>query len=663
MALSGYTLGWQLNFADVDALKWRLNIYDRDTAPSSVEQLRGTSNPIEVYYEGDEEFSKGIIGSECSIKLYTQPIATGGSNLTQFFAADEERFHVELDWFDGATWQPYWRGFLFQDEYIEEITSEPYVVELVAFDRVGVIDARLSDYYFYDDELLLSDIIQKFADNTALDLAIDYDDGGLEVRNSTGVGSYFETQKVSLQSFTEGGNQDEYVELMRLDEVVSKIMVSLNCRLYQAEGEWKVCPLKELRAIPNRDFKSHPTDLTLVNDDLIARHLYARKRTNLEYKVAPTNRFFNGSLERDSVGDTTPTNFTKTNNLNDSIEVSDEVIAQGSLQSLKVTASRISDSTFDNAPTIDKRNQYTVFRVDSSSDVRARLNLGASGFIGHVGFSFFVNNTFDKDFEVRYSIELERISDGDIKYLDLDTGTWETDFRYGFDNVRPSGKWEDRVLKFSFLPLENLNPTIVENYIIRFRIHTHNYDASLSDVEYFYDNVFCRIFNVAGNYRKGLTEGAEYYLAEESIDGTQASGQEIIELPCGIATTRVVISGGVILSNDLGLLSGNIRGQYVDVSTNEPQDVRKNGAQAPWIPLPSFILQERRESIDGVAKKVYSGTWSVKQGIADRSPLSFYSKVNANFTNPNVSDAAITAFTRFSFSVAENRYKLEGVSI
>jgi len=111
-------------------------------------------------------------------------------------------------------------------------------------------------------------------------------------------------------------------------------------------------------------------------------------------------------------------------------------------------------------------------------------------------------------------------------------------------------------------------------------------------------------------------------------------------------------------------LSGNIRGQYVDVSTGEPQDVRKNIIPIdPFIPLPSFILQERRELIDGLAKKVYSGTWSVKQGVVDRSPLSFYSKVNANFTNPNVSDASITAFTRFSFSVAENRYKLEGVSI
>ena len=661
MALLGYTLGWQLNFADVDALKWRLNIYDRDTAPSSVEQLRGTSNPIEVYYEGDEEFSKGIIGSECSIKLYAQPIATGGSSLSQFFEADEERFHVELDWYDGTTWQPYWRGFLFQDEYIEEITSEPYIVDLVAFDRVGVIDERLSEYYFYDDELLLSDIIQKFADNTKLELPVDYNDGGLEVENSSGVGSYFETQRVSLQSFTEEGNQDEYVELMRLDELVSKIMVSLNCRLYQANGEWKITPYKDINS--TRVSKRHPAKLTLVNDDLIARHLYTKKRTNLEYKVAPTNRFFNGSLERDTLGDTTPINFAKTNNINDSMEVSDEVVALGSNQSLKVTASRISDSTFDNAPTVDKLNQYTVFRVDSSDDIRVRFNSGSAGFIGHVGFSFFINNTFDNSFEIRYSIELERLSDGDIKYLDLDSGQWLSDFRYGYDNVKPNGRWEDRVLKFVFLPPGgNFDPQVEENYRLSFRIHTHNYDQSLSNVEFFYDNVFCRIYNTGELFRTGLTEQAEYYIAEEVINGTQASGQEIIELPCGIATTEVIY-GGTLYGDVISMLSGNIRGQYVDTSTNEPQKVRKNTnivIPDPFIPLPTFILKERRALIDGVAKKVYAGTWSVKQGIVDRSPITLNTVIGADFNS--VDSFTIESITRFTFSVAENRYKIEGVS-
>ncbi|MBL4880954.1 MAG: hypothetical protein JKX82_06485, partial [Oleispira sp.] len=97
MALSSYHLRYELPFKDVDGNQWRARIFDRDEA-GSVERLNGTGNPVSIYYEADEEFKKGIIGSSCSINVYGVPNLEGGSDLSQFFTSDEERFYVKIEY-------------------------------------------------------------------------------------------------------------------------------------------------------------------------------------------------------------------------------------------------------------------------------------------------------------------------------------------------------------------------------------------------------------------------------------------------------------------------------------------------------------------------------------------------------------------------------------
>ena len=651
MALADYNLRYELPFKDVDGNQWRVRIYDRDEA-GSVERLWGTGNPVSIYYEGDEDLSSGIIGSSCTIRVYGRPDTAGTSDLSQFFVSDEEKFYVKVEYApDGSTYSTYWTGFLFQDEYTEYITSDPYEVELVALDRLGTIKNSMSELGFSsDDEPTLISLVQAFVAETKLELTIT-EETGISTENGN-VTSFLSDQKVSAETFL---LEDSFVEMVSIGDVISSLALSLNCRVWQQEGKLYFSSMfnRWLEAV---DF-SVPNDILSVDDNLSARHRASKRFTNISIKIGSKNILSNASFEVDSVGDITPTSWSKpAANTSATISVSDDAIAEGSYKSLKTINNRISDSTFDAASTADKNGVYCLFETTSE-------NIALTGGVipdelqGIIDFSFFIDNTLAiSPYELRFSMSREN-SVGTELFYNWGNRSWNTDFSYSFFDAESSGEWDNLNIKFSI----NAFFFGTSNTPIKLRFHTMNYyDTGLSDVNVYYDNFSIRLYNTIATISTSLSPEDAYLNLSTDQNTDVKTDSTNLDLLFGITNVDTGLEN--VLANGLQRLDGKVLGQYINLSTGIPEDVFfKDNAVDTFIPLPTELMR-LRTLLDSTSKKVYSGTFATKR-VDDNSwtPIFFGDKFTIAYTG--YSDAKRNTFTRFGIELKENRYSIDAINL
>lgn len=658
MALADYHLRYELPFKDVDGNQWLVQILDRDEA-GSIERLIGTGDPVEIYYEDDENHEKGIIGSSCSIKIYGQPNINGTSDLSQFFTNDEERFLVKVFWYntnpDVDRNVLYWTGFLYQDEYIENITSDPYQVDLVAMDRLGSIRLTASDIgYHTDTEVSLMDVLEKFAEVTGLELTID-EETGLTTENGVGAG-FLQNQKLSAQTFFL--RDREYIEMKRLYDIVNDVLLSLFCRMHQEEGKL-VVRSNAYRASEGATFQI-PTSAINMNDNLMARHIAPNKVTTHSYGISSRNMFFNGSFERNDSGDTSIIGWSKpAANTLASIEASDEASSVGSVIALKTINNDVSDSSFDNASLNDKLTTLTLLTT-TSRDIRQAYT--THQLAARLRFDLLINNTnTDTDYEIR--ISLERVDENDVtRYYNFGGGIWETDFRYGKFVYQSTGEWEnvdlDVKLQTNFSALQDMKDPVT------LRIHTMDYNESVvSNVEVFYDNFEFQVYNSSLGVYEGLTKDTNYYNISTVNDTENNTKETQIEMGLGIMGAQPIFGGAVGLDKTFMLEQG-IKGQYWNNSTGKSEKVAfENTILAPqpsdFFELPDLVISLRR-AFDRLSRKVYAGTLK-KPSSGTWSPFRFSDRFNINYnTYP---DLELKAFSRFSYNLKANRLDFDAMTL
>jgi len=653
MALADYNLRYELPFKDVDGNQWRVRIYDRDEA-GSVERLWGTGNPVSIYYEGDEDLSSGIIGSSCTIRVYGRPDTAGTSDLSQFFVSDEERFYVKVEYApDGSTYSTYWTGFLHQDEYTEYITSDPYEVELVALDRLGTIKSTMNeDGYSPDDNPTLISLVQNFVDKTKLELTIT-EATGISTENGN-VTSFLTDQTISAETFL---LEDNFVEMASASDVISSLALSLNCRVWQQEGKLYFSSMftRWLEGAGG-SWLSVPSDILSVEDNLSARHRSSKRFTNISIGIGSKNILSNASFETDSVGDTTPTSWSKpVANTSATISVSDESVAEGSYKSLKTVNNRISDSTFDAASTADKNGVYCLFET-TSENISLTGGVVPDELAGVIDFSFFIDNVLAvSPYELRFSMSRED-SGGTELFYNWENRGWSTNFNYSFFDAETSGEWENLAINFSISGYWFGSA----NTPIKLRFYTMNYHQSLSDVQVYYDNFSIRLYNAFSTVSTSLSPKDQYL--NLSTDQNTDVKTDSINLDLLFGVTNVDTGLENVLSNGLQQLDGKVLGQYVNSSTGVPEDVFfKDNIIDTFIPLPTELMR-LRTLLDSTSKKVYSGVFATKR-VDDNSwtPIFFGDKFTIAYSA--YTDSKVNLFTRFGVELKDNRYSIDAINL
>ncbi len=662
MALSSYHLRYQLPFKDVDGNQWRVQIYDRDNS-GSVETLNGTADPVQIYYEGDEDFKKGIIGSSCEINLYGVPDLIGGSDLSQFFTSDEERFYVKVEYEVGSSgaYETYWVGFLHQDEYIEYITADPYEVKLVALDRLGTLETTLDSLgYHYDDNIDLITVFNELV--AASKLEFDIEENTFMRTENGYTSSFLSENEITLQSYME--SEDDFVKMKPVREVAADIALSLGSRVYQSKGKLMVRSIaKGFDLGLNSTTLTIPTDIQPVNDDLQARHVPAKRVTNVAYNVRSKNILTNPSFEKDVVGDTTPTGWTKPST-SGSIEVSDTLVQEGSNKSLKIIANRISDSTFNGASVSTKNNQYCMLQTTSEPFFTGTDAFGGDiSLFGILDFSYFINNTADSTYEFR--ISLETTNGTDTLYYNWESGTWTTSFKHTFIDVKTTGEWEDKSLEFVLNgnSIHGITANQGGTNPIVLRFHTFNYEEALSNVQIFVDNFSMRLYNASGSAKTAMLPDTKYFNASTDDDTTTKSGAIDLELMGGITTVEVEINS-FLQNSEFYLLYGKVTGQYINKSTGNPEKTDfYDNIIATYLPMPDTFVSYRR-SLDESSKEVFSSTLATHR-VTDNSwrPIHFDDYLNIDFGASVYQSLNSKAFSRFSFQLKDNRYRVDAINL
>jgi hypothetical protein len=105
-----------------DALRWRVEIYDRDSSDNNTNIDAGTS-PI-IYStrgEGRDIYENTILAAEMQFQLHS----TTNDGFSSFATADDEKYASVLSKFNGATWDEKWRGYMNPESYSQQYGNPP----------------------------------------------------------------------------------------------------------------------------------------------------------------------------------------------------------------------------------------------------------------------------------------------------------------------------------------------------------------------------------------------------------------------------------------------------------------------------------------------------------------------------------------------------------
>ena len=128
-----------------NGIKWQIEILDSTLSSGNMNtEFSLTPDGLTIKWDGEnDERYQPVKASACRFTIMIENATLAGFP-TLLAAADEGRFTVKVQKYDGSSWDTYWRGFIVaQDMEIEDI-DYPYEFDVEAIDGIG----RLKDLNF-----------------------------------------------------------------------------------------------------------------------------------------------------------------------------------------------------------------------------------------------------------------------------------------------------------------------------------------------------------------------------------------------------------------------------------------------------------------------------------------------------------------------------------
>lgn len=232
------------------------NIWNDQSA--SITPLIGTSSPVVIEWDGEDDIYSPIIGSRCILNLFV----TNQTYYDEFYTADEREYKVKVLYYTptGNSWeeeepqweqfdaiydagfgedlfyQPMWEGFLVVDRFQEQILSKPFPIKLEAIDGLGTLggfdapfnpdDTNVNESLFYS----LKEILKLTGHEHPIYIANDTRKVG-GATNDT-IFHDIEVNKYGLLS--------KNLTLRTAKQVLETILKATNSRIYQSFGRWYI---------------------------------------------------------------------------------------------------------------------------------------------------------------------------------------------------------------------------------------------------------------------------------------------------------------------------------------------------------------------------------------------------------------------------------------
>ena len=230
-----YEVKFRLEFSDdlengkkIEILK---NGYS-DTGP--VYDLIGTSDPVQISWDQDDNFYDPIIGSTCQINLFV----TDTTNYDDFYIADEREYKIKISYKDSSNnYQTYWQGWLLVDQFQEAVTSTPYPITLRGYDALGSLGGFTQPLTTSAGVQITGSFmvfIHEILENINLGFDI-YVSNDIQKDSASSGYNVFDQVSCGADSFFSDG-----VDPKNCKEVLEQILKFTNSRIFQSYGRWYI---------------------------------------------------------------------------------------------------------------------------------------------------------------------------------------------------------------------------------------------------------------------------------------------------------------------------------------------------------------------------------------------------------------------------------------
>lgn len=270
-----YGVKFRLEFSD-DNLKGKKIEILKNNYSGSVLALTGTSDPVEIEWNQDDDFYNPIIGSTCTLNLFD----TDSSNYDDFYEADEREYKIKISYKDSSNnYQTYWEGWLLVDQFKEAVTHKPFPITLKGYDGLGSLNGftqpLTTGTFLTATTNILSNIGLGLDVYVSNDIQRDSANSGFNV---------FDQVSFSPENFFADG-----VDPKNCKEVLEQILKFTNSRIFQSYGRWYLInnssyseqSVKDTSAttanggtIPTGIRAAETTSLQTNNDEDIKFHIY-----------------------------------------------------------------------------------------------------------------------------------------------------------------------------------------------------------------------------------------------------------------------------------------------------------------------------------------------------------------------------------------------------
>lgn len=227
-----YGIKYRLEFSDDSENDKKIEILKKDYT-SSVLPIIGTSNPIEISWEGEDDFYSPIKGSSCLLNLFI----TDAVDYDNFYEFNEREYRVDLYYKDASdNYQIFWTGWVVADNFSEAITTKPFPITVNALDGLGLLKS-------FDYPINITQVTGKTFTSTLssildyLDLELDFYVSN-DIRRRAAGTTYSLWDEIAPQyqnAWFEDGN-----DIMDAKEVLEIMLRVTNSRIFQSLGKWYI---------------------------------------------------------------------------------------------------------------------------------------------------------------------------------------------------------------------------------------------------------------------------------------------------------------------------------------------------------------------------------------------------------------------------------------
>lgn len=318
-----YGVKYELNFSDTKGNKRSAQILKRNYN-GEVFSIVGTSNPVIIKWDNDDDFYNPIIGSSCQLNIKTTDdisydefqnfsereykirIIVGQEDTESILnsplweTANDNWEDADLKWALDLLFETYWEGFIVADTFNESVISTPYDIQLKAIDNLGTLNA----YKVPDGKINTNDdgsiktgvgeqdirdtafyYVHKILKNTGLDFDIYIQnrirsnfDGTVTVQNQT----LFHDIKINEYSLTDNFTKKNS------KEVLENILRITNSRIFQSNAAWYIISNSNYYDKNILPFSAENEQDTSINNPNVS--------TNTVTNVTSTQATLNGTI-------------------------------------------------------------------------------------------------------------------------------------------------------------------------------------------------------------------------------------------------------------------------------------------------------------------------------------------------------------------------------